>query len=165
MAPSSLASASTAAVERTSRARCSARRRPLSFFASRSVAITRAPSATKASAMARPIPCPAAVTSATLPFSRAVMGRLPNILRFDPLHHMDGPAVCQLLDPLAHKTVPLVPGDIVRERLAGIEAHDRKAERARAFLGGRQQPPAEPAPVQMRRRRDAPDQQVVRAPL
>src|SRR5262249_46707913 len=38
-----------------------------------SVAITRAPSAANASAVARPIPCPAAVTSARLPFSLLLM--------------------------------------------------------------------------------------------
>src|SRR5579862_5401824 len=48
--------------------------RPCSFEVSTSVAITLAPAATKASAMARPMPCPAAVTSATLPASRPVMG-------------------------------------------------------------------------------------------
>ena len=38
-------------------------------FALMSVAITRAPSAANASAVARPMPWPAAVTSARLPFS------------------------------------------------------------------------------------------------
>src|SRR3954447_22820724 len=66
----SLTSAFTSAVERASSFAIVARFRPLSFFTSTSVAITFAPSATKACAMARPIPCPAAVTSAILPFSR-----------------------------------------------------------------------------------------------
>src|ERR1700676_4434110 len=47
--------------------------RSSSFALCTSVAITLAPSATKASAMARRIPCPAAVTSATLPSSRRAM--------------------------------------------------------------------------------------------
>src|SRR5215467_12793863 len=46
---------------------------PSSFFSSKSVAITRAPSAANASAMARPIPCPAAVMSASLPCRRKAM--------------------------------------------------------------------------------------------
>ena len=46
--------------------------KPASFAASRSVAITRAPSARNASAVARPIPCPAAVTKAVLPCKRPI---------------------------------------------------------------------------------------------
>src|SRR4051812_14102139 len=59
----------TSAVERASSFATVAFLSPLSFFTSTSVAITFAPSATNASAIARPIPCPAAVTSATLPLS------------------------------------------------------------------------------------------------
>ena len=65
----SFTSAFTSAVERASSLATVAPFNPLSFFTSRSVAITFAPSATNACAIARPIPCPAAVTSATLPFS------------------------------------------------------------------------------------------------
>src|SRR5262245_4330988 len=66
----SFTSAFTSAVERASSFATVAPFRPLSFFTSRSVATTFAPSATNASAIARPIPRPAAVTSAVLPFSR-----------------------------------------------------------------------------------------------
>src|SRR6516165_1975882 len=62
----SRASASTAGVERMSSFSRRAEPSPSSLPASRSVAMTRAPSAIKASQMARPIPCPAAVTNATL---------------------------------------------------------------------------------------------------
>src|SRR5215831_12376322 len=69
----SCASASTAAVEQTSSFSRRAQARSASFAASRSVAITCAPSAPNASQMARPIPCPAAVTNAILLLSRWVM--------------------------------------------------------------------------------------------
>ena len=51
-----------------------------------SVARTRAPSAAMASAVARPIPCPAAVTRQRLPFSRSITSpvRPPAFLRFCP---------------------------------------------------------------------------------
>src|SRR5947209_7184319 len=68
-----LTSAFTSAVERASSFASVARFMPFSFFTSTSVAITCAPSRTNASAIARPIPCPAAVTSATLPFSRSAI--------------------------------------------------------------------------------------------
>jgi hypothetical protein len=48
--------------------------RSRNFASSTSVAITRAPAAAKASAVARPIPCPAAVTNAVLPCKMLVMG-------------------------------------------------------------------------------------------
>ena len=81
-------SAFTSAVERTSSLASVAFFRPLSFFTSRSVAITFAPSATKASAIARPIPCPAAVTSATLPFSLPANSASPyrGVERRETLH-------------------------------------------------------------------------------
>src|SRR5579871_2555726 len=47
--------------------------RPASLSSARSVAITLAPSAMNVSAIARPMPCPAAVTNAVLPFSRSVI--------------------------------------------------------------------------------------------
>jgi hypothetical protein len=59
----------TASVERTSSARQSASS-PASFDLSRSVAITFAPSATKSSAVSRPIPAPAAVKNAVFPLRR-----------------------------------------------------------------------------------------------
>ena len=43
-----------------------------------SVAVTRAPAAAKASAAARPMPCPAAVTSAVFPSIQAVIFCLPS---------------------------------------------------------------------------------------
>src|SRR5579872_619453 len=69
-APNSLViafcSASISPCARTSSFCALAAFRPLSFSSARSVAITLPPSAMKASTMARPMPCPAAVTSATL---------------------------------------------------------------------------------------------------
>ena len=58
------------AVERASSFRRFALLMPSSLLSSTSVAITLAPSAANASAIARPMPCPAAVTSATLPCRR-----------------------------------------------------------------------------------------------
>src|SRR6185437_5084352 len=71
--PVSRARALTASVERTSRARVLAPPRSASLPRSRSVAQTVAPSSMKASAMARPMPCPAAVMTADLPSSRPAM--------------------------------------------------------------------------------------------
>src|SRR5262249_12312763 len=141
--PTSLARASTAAVERTSSARRSTAQSPLSLPASRSVAITFAPSAAKAAAIARPIPCPAAVTSATFPSSRPAIGRPPWILGADVFHHMDGAAVAHVLDVLTRVAAPLVPGDVLLERLPGVEAHHRETERAGALLRCREQPAPE----------------------
>src|SRR5258705_7495621 len=62
--------ASTEAVERASSFRRLALLMPSSLLSSTSVAITLAPSAANAAAIARPRPCPAAVTSATLPCRR-----------------------------------------------------------------------------------------------
>ncbi len=67
--PISRASASTASLERTSSFRRSPSS-PCSPARSTSVAITRAPSAAKASAVARPMPAAAAVSNAVLPFNR-----------------------------------------------------------------------------------------------
>src|SRR5262245_29011255 len=61
------------ALERTSSLRCLRALSPSSFLSSTSVAITRAPSAAKICAMARPIPCPAAVMSASLFCKRKAM--------------------------------------------------------------------------------------------
>src|SRR5580658_3870533 len=69
----SRASDSTSASERTSSLRRCFALRPSSLSSARSVAMTVAPSAMKASAMARPMPWPAAVTSAILPCSLLLM--------------------------------------------------------------------------------------------
>ena len=76
--PTSRASASTASFERTSSLRLSASR-PLRPATSMSVAMTRAPSRAKASAVPRPMPAAAAVNNATLPANRPAIGPL---LRF-----------------------------------------------------------------------------------
>src|ERR1700754_1363998 len=68
-----LARASTDAVERASSFKRFALLLPSSLLSSTSVAITLEPSAANASAIARPIPCPAAVTNATLPCRRCVI--------------------------------------------------------------------------------------------
>src|SRR4029453_11659363 len=68
----SLASASISAVERTSSLSDRKLRKSASLPASTSVAMTCAPWAMNASAMARPMPWPAAVMRASLPCSRAV---------------------------------------------------------------------------------------------
>src|SRR5260370_3100786 len=72
---------STASVERTSSLRRLALFIPSSFFSSTSVATTVAPSAAKASAMARPIPWPAAVTSANLRCRRPDMDSFLHIVK------------------------------------------------------------------------------------
>src|SRR5579859_6273017 len=69
----SRASASMSLVARTSSLLRFLAFRPASFSSARSVATTLAPSATKASAMARPMPWPAAVINATLPCRRLVI--------------------------------------------------------------------------------------------
>ena len=61
--------------------------------------------------------------------------------------------------------MPLVPGDVVLERLPGVEAHHRKTERPGALFRCREQPSPEPLAVQARRGTDAPDQQVIVARL
>src|SRR5471032_3254480 len=72
-APTSLAKAPIAVLSSTSSLRVltpSTPAKPFSFSASRSVAHTTAPSRANARAVAAPIPCPAAVTTQTLPFRR-----------------------------------------------------------------------------------------------
>src|SRR5215813_9038760 len=85
------ASASTASLERTSSFSRLAALRPSSLFSSRSVAITLAPSAMKASAIARPIPWPAAVTSAVFPFNLLLTG--PDLSVIVARHAVLGDAV------------------------------------------------------------------------
>src|SRR4051812_45360498 len=117
----SLTSAFTSGVERASSFASVAFFWPLSLFTSTSVAIPLAPSATNASAIARPIPCPAAVTSATLPFS---LPAKPSSHQFSKLlYQMHGAAVTHVFGPLIHVTMARVPRDVERERLAGVEAH------------------------------------------
>src|SRR5579862_4701176 len=69
----SAASASTLSWERTSSLMAFLAFKPLSLSAATSVAMTAAPSAIKVSAIARPMPWPAAVTSATLPCNLLLM--------------------------------------------------------------------------------------------
>src|SRR5260370_36016292 len=117
--PMSLASASTASVARTSSFSRTAPRSPLSLPVSRSVATTLAPSAKNASAMARPIPCPAAGTSAIFPFNRpAIPASQPST---ELLHHMDQSPLAQDLVFLASKAVALVPGDVAGQFYPGAE--------------------------------------------
>jgi len=59
---------------------------PSSLPASTSVAMTVASSPMKAVAIARPMPCPAAVTSATLFFSRPAMGPLACSVAAQSMH-------------------------------------------------------------------------------
>src|ERR1044071_1330527 len=117
----SFTSAFTSAVERASSLASVAFLSPFSFFRSTSVAITVAPSATNASAIARPIPCPAAVTSATLPFSLPDKTRLLDFSKL--LYQMHDAAVTHVLGAFVDVTVARVPRDVSRERLAGVEAH------------------------------------------
>src|ERR1700733_13063445 len=77
--PSSRARASTASFERTSSLRLSASR-PSRPATSMSVAMTRAPSRAKASAVARPMPAAAAVNNATLAANRPAIGAAPSNL-------------------------------------------------------------------------------------
>src|SRR5579885_1213983 len=69
------ATALTCSMARTSSARHCAALRPVNFVASRSVATTTAPSLMNISAIARPMPCPAAVISAFLFCNRPLMAR------------------------------------------------------------------------------------------
>ena len=69
-----LAKASTALVESTLSFARLAAFSPLSLSTETSVAMTLAPSAINASAMARPIPWPAALTSASFPFNLLLTG-------------------------------------------------------------------------------------------
>src|SRR5216684_2742257 len=157
--PMSLASASTASVERTSSFSRTAPRSPLSLPVSRSVATTLAPSAKNASAMARPIPCPAAVTSAIFPFSRpAISASQPSI---ELLYHMDQSALAQDLDFLASKAVALVPGDVAGQFFAGVEPHLAPAQLARPRFGNGQQPIADASSLQLGSYGHAPDQKVL----
>src|SRR5712692_3946462 len=161
--PTSFASASTASVERTSSFSRTAPRSPLSLPVSRSVATTLAPSAKNASAMARPIPCPAAVTSVIFPFSRpAIPASQPSI---ELLHHMDQSALAQDLDFLASKAVALVPGDVAGQFFAGVEPHPAPSQLARPRFGDGQQPIADASALQLGSYRHAPDQEVVRPRL
>ena len=79
-APISSAAAATAPASRTSRARQvtpSNVARPASLASSISLAQSRAPSLWNATAVAWPIPCPAAVISAVLPASRPAIAQRP----------------------------------------------------------------------------------------
>src|SRR5919107_218062 len=85
--PASATSVSTSWSESTSSRRRSAPLKPWSFSASRSVAHTRAPSRRNASAMACPMPCPAAVTRAVLPRNRSTMVSSHREIRSHALEH------------------------------------------------------------------------------
>ena len=79
---------------------------PSSFATSTSVAITSAPSRANASAVARPIPCPAAVRNARLPSSRPIAFPLciscrsrPGTPARSPLRPSRGAMPCASLEP------------------------------------------------------------------
>src|SRR3954463_8278039 len=115
----SFTSAFTSPVERASSFATVAFFSPFSFFTSTSVAITFAPSATNASAIARPIPCPAAVTNAILPFSLPANLHLPDFSKL--LYQMHDDAVTHVFRALVHVTMARVPRNVVDERFAGVE--------------------------------------------
>src|SRR5215207_3563264 len=154
--PVSPASAATASFEVTSSLRRSAPSRPASFSASRSVAHTFAPSATNASAMARPMPAAAAVTSAVFPVSRPAMRSSSDALR-----HVDEPAILQLLHPLNGIAVAVIPAHVCGELFAGVEAQLPQPKRARPRLGGVEEALAETGALRRGRGRDAPDQEMI----
>src|SRR5215207_3506440 len=154
--PVSPASAATASFEVTSSLRRSAPSRPASFSASRSVAHTFAPSATNASAMARPMPAAAAVTSAVFPVSRPAMRSSSDALR-----HVDEPAILQLLHPLNDIAVAVIPAHVRGVLFAGVEAQLPQPERPRARLGGIEEALAETCALRRRCGRDAPDQEMI----
>src|SRR5205814_235955 len=62
------------------------------------------------------------------------------------LDHVHDPPVAEILDTFTNITMPLVPGDVVGQRLPGIEPHDTAPVRTRAFLGEGNEPVAEPCP-------------------
>src|SRR5829696_82654 len=154
--PVSPASAATASFEVTSSLSRSAPSRPASFSASRSVAHTFAPSATNASAMARPMPAAAAVTSAVFPVSRPAMRSSSDALR-----HVDEPAILQLLHPLNGIAVGVIPAHVRGELFARVEAQLPQPERARPRLGAVEEALAEIGALRRRRGRDAPDQEMI----
>src|SRR4051794_18241434 len=159
----SFTSAFTSAVERASSFASVAFLSPFSFFTSTSVAITFAPSVTNASAIARPIPCPAAVTSATLPFS---LPAKPASRCFSkPLYQMHRHPVTHVLRAFMRVTMARVPGDVEGERLAGVKADAGAAEFAGSRLGEREHPIADATGLRCGRARDTPDQQIVGARL
>src|SRR5690349_13515709 len=129
--PTFSAKALTALVESTSSLRFLAFGMPSSSATSLSVAQTVAPSATKASAMARPIPCPAAVTTATLPFKRPAM--LGSFLAgfCKGLAHMGQPPVGHVLMMRDGETQALIPADALGELGVGVEMHGAVAQRLR----------------------------------
>src|SRR5215204_6319764 len=154
--PVSPASAATASFEVTSSLRRSAPSRPASFSASRSVAHTFAPSATNASAMARPMPAAAAVTSAVFPVSRPAMRSSSDALR-----HVDEPAILQLLHPLNGIAVAVIPAHVRGELFARVEAQLPQPKRARPRLGGVEEALAKTGALRRGRGRDAPDQEMI----
>src|SRR6478672_4192492 len=160
----SLTSALTSAVERASSLASVARLMPFSFFTSTSVAITLAPSAAKACAIARPIPCPAAVTSATLPLSLPAKLILPAAFS-KLLYQIDADAVTKVLGAFRLVAMAPVPRNVEGKLLSGIEADAGTADCARACLGKSQHDVADAASLRRRRHRHAPDQQIVRTRL
>src|SRR3954447_16724652 len=132
--PVSRATAATASFDRTSSLRSSAPSRPSSLARSRSVAQTFAPSATKACAIARPMPCPAAVTSADFPLRRRAISPLSIQL----LHHVDRAPIRHLFHALNRVAVSVIPADVPGELLAGVEPHGAKAKLPGAHIGGLQ---------------------------
>src|SRR6478736_9722896 len=149
--PTFSAKALTALDESTSSLRFFAFGIPSSSATSLSVAQTVAPSATYASAIARPMPCPAAVTTATLPFKRPAMPCLP-VLRVSRLvgrlDHVREPAARQLLDPFDPEAVPAIPGDVVGEQRVGEQPKGRPALLPRPLQGQGQEPAAMPGALE-----------------
>ena len=97
--------------------------RPSSFAGSTSVAITSAPSRANASAVARPMPCPAAVRNARLPSSRPIPSPLPLCVHLRPGRP----------GPVSTSTVAWwIPCCVAEPRLDGGDAAARRRRRRAA---------------------------------
>src|SRR5439155_10158523 len=81
------------------------------------------------------------------------------------LYQMDDMPVIQGFRALVHVAVAVVPGNAVGELVPGVEPHGAALQLACTGLGGGEQPVAEAATLDARRRRDAPQQEIVRARL
>src|SRR5271170_2763706 len=124
IAPISRASAATASLERTSSLRFSASR-PARPSTSMSVAMTRAPSRWKASAVARPIPAAAAVSNAVFPANRPAMKRSSR-LDLEAVPQAPGSVLPSCMD-IANTGQPGIDSSAVRDAPPGAALLDGAA--------------------------------------
>src|SRR4051812_43363565 len=106
------------------------------------------------------MPCPAAVTTATLPCSLLAIRFLPRAFSEIGFEHVNDGAVGHLLDALDAVSMAAVPRDVPGQHLAGVETDRLAAELAGALLGGLQEPAANAGSLRGGACRHAPDQKV-----